>query len=127
MILHLLSLSLNFIILPYELLCTGVLSTFIVSVDFIFYSWCIIIIYIPILSLFELLYFIYSKIEFSSWIEFYIGRKFEANTNAAFHQNTNAKSAQIVTDSFTFVVHFSTLIVCDRVEPVGGGPLAELT
>ena len=53
--------------------------------------------------------------------------KVEANTNAAFHQNTKAKSAQIVTDSLTFVAHFSTFIVCDWVELGRGGPLVELT
>ena len=44
-------------------------------------------------------------------------------TNAAFHQSTvKTKSAQIVTDSLSFVVHFSTFIVCDWVELGGGAP-----
>ena len=47
--------------------------------------------------------------------------KLEANTNAAFHLNTKAKSIQIVTDSLNFLVHFSTFIVCDWVELGGGG------
>ena len=42
--------------------------------------------------------------------------------DAAFHENTKTNSAQIVSDSLSFVVHFSTFIVCDWVELGGGAP-----